>query len=89
MNKNYDQELIDLLSQIATRESMSNILDNLLTPQEREELGLRLQIFKSLIEGDSQRDIAKRLNVSLATVSRGSKELQYGKPGIKRALARD
>lgn len=89
MNDKYDKELIKLLSEIANHEAMSAILSNLLTPQERQELGLRVQIFKGLIAGDSQRSLAKKLNVSLATISRGSRELKYGKSGIVKALKYD
>lgn len=89
MNDKYDKELIKLLSEIASPEIMSAILSNLLTPGEREELGVRLQIFKGLISGQSQRDLAKKLNVSLATISRGSRELKYGKTGVVKAMKYD
>lgn len=86
MNKKHDSELVRLLSEISTDNVMSDLLDNILTPAEREELSQRLQIFKALLNGESQRSIAKRLDVSLATVSRGSRELKYGKPGISRVI---
>lgn len=89
MDAKYDKELVKLLSEIANYQTMSAILSNLLTPQEREELALRVQIFKGLIAGDSQRTLAKKLNVSLATVSRGSRELKYGETGIAKALKYD
>lgn len=86
MNKKYDDQLVSLLCQIATKSAMSDILDNLLTPGEREEIALRLQIFEGLIKGESQRELAKKLGVSLATISRGSRELRYGRQGIVKAL---
>lgn len=86
MNKNYDAELIEFICKIDDEFTMSEILSNLLTPQEREELGTRLQIFKKLIQGEDQRSIAKDLGVSIATVTRGSRELKYGKPGIRKIL---
>lgn len=89
MNPKYDKELVKLLSEIANYEAMSSILSNLLTPGEREELALRVQIFKGLIAGESQRALAKKLGVSLATISRGSRELKYGKAGVAKALAHD
>ena len=89
MNKKYDQELLRFLCEISTDNAMSDVLSNILTPAEREELALRLQIFKALKSGESQRSIAKRLEVSLATVSRGSRELKYGKTGVSRALKYD
>lgn len=89
MNKNYDAELIEFICKIDDKFTMSEILSNLLTPQEREELGTRLQIFKKLIQGEDQRSIAKDLGVSIATVTRGSRELKYGKPGIRKILEND
>ncbi len=88
MNKKYENELVDLLSGIAVNSTMSDTLSNLLTPQETEEMALRLQIFKGLVSGKSQRQLAKDLNVSLATVSRGSREFKYGRPGLKKVLAK-
>lgn len=88
MDKKYAEELVDILSGIAVSTTMSDTLSNLLTPQEMEEMALRLQIFKGLLNNKSQRDLAKELNVSLATVSRGSRELKYGKPGLRKVLAR-
>lgn len=86
MNKKYENELIDLLSGIAVNGAMADTLSNLLTPQELEEMALRLQIFKGLLKNKSQRQLAKDLNVSLATISRGSRELKYGRAGIKKVL---
>lgn len=86
MNKKYENELVDLLSGIAVNGTMDDVLSNLLTPQELEEMSLRLQIFIGLLNNKSQRQLAKELNVSLATVSRGSRELKYGRPGLKKVL---
>ncbi|HET7673491.1 MAG TPA: Trp family transcriptional regulator [Candidatus Saccharimonadales bacterium] len=88
MKKTYDSELLELLCRIDDKITMSEVLSNLLTPQEREELDVRLQIFKRLVDGENQRHIAKALGVSIATVTRGSRELKYGKPGIKKVIGR-
>jgi len=86
MSKKLKKELAEFLSGITDAKSMDAVLANLLTPQEHEELTVRLQIFKMLLEGKSQREIAKKLKVSLATVSRGSRELKYGPPGVRKFL---
>ncbi len=88
MSKKYKDELVDLLSGIAVNGTMDDVLSNLLTPQELEEMALRLQIFIGLLNNKSQRQLAKELNVSLATVSRGSRELKYGRPGLKKVLSK-
>lgn len=86
MRKEYDTELLELICHIDDKFTMNEILSNLLTPQEREELAVRLQVFKKLMKGENQRDIAKDLGISIATVTRGSRELKYGKPGLKKVL---
>lgn len=82
MNKFID-DLAQLIVTIRDVKTTKDVLSNLLTPQELEEVARRLQIFKLLQKGVPQRLIAEQLNVSIATISRGSRELQYGKPGLK------
>jgi TrpR family trp operon transcriptional repressor len=82
-NTHYIQDLAAIFSRIKNEEMAENILRNILTPKELEEISKRLQIFKMLKAGISQREIAKKLKVSIGTVSRGSRELQYGPPGFK------
>lgn len=82
-------DLIDFLVKINDKKLMSAVIANLTSPQELHELALRLQIFKGLNDGVSQRTLARQLKVSLATISRGSRELQYGQPGIKKILNND
>lgn len=86
MNRKYDTELIKLLCTVDEKSAMANILSDLLTPQEREELAVRLQIFKLLLAGTDQRSIAKKLGVSIATVTRGNREIKYGSNGISKVL---
>lgn len=89
MQKKYDSELLELFCKIDDKFTMSEILSNMLTPQERDELGVRLQVFKKLLAGENQRSIARHLGVGIATVTRGSRELKYGKPGIRRVIKND
>ena len=83
----YLDELITLILQLKDKKAAKDVLSNLLTPQELEEIARRVQIFKLLKKGIPQRLIAEQLNVSIGTISRGSRELQYGKPGINRLLS--
>ncbi len=61
-----------------TAEQMSAALEGLLTPYEQQELINRLQIFELLSQGVSQRQVAQKLGVAIATVTRGSRALQAG-----------
>ncbi len=58
---------------------MQDFLLGILTPKELEEIPTRLQIVKMLKAGIAQHTIAEKLNVGIATVTRGSKELQKGR----------
>ena len=71
-------ELVESLLLIKTKEEMEAFLLGILTPQELEELPKRLGIFKMLKAGIPQHEIAKKLGVGVATVTRGSHELQRG-----------
>lgn len=72
-------ELIKLLLSIKTEDQMENLLLGILTPKELLEIPARLQIVKMLKKGISQQEIAQKLGVGIATVTRGSKEIQLGR----------
>lgn len=72
-------ELIDLLLNIKTKDDMKNFLLGILTSKELEEISNRLSIIKMLKRGISQHKVAEKLRVGIATVTRGSKELQKGR----------
>lgn len=77
-NKHLD-ELIDLLLTIKTKEDMENFLLGIFTPKELKEIPTRLSIVKMLKKGLPQYKIAEKLGVGIATVTRGSKEIQLGR----------
>jgi TrpR family transcriptional regulator, trp operon repressor len=60
-------------------EEMNDFLKGILTPKELVELSTRLEIVKMLKKGTPQHVIAEELGVGVATVTRGSKELQKGR----------
>ena len=78
MNSNLE-ELIGAFLDIQTKEKMYDFLQGILTPKELLELPNRLQIVKMLKRGISHHDIAGKLHVGVATVARGSRELQEGR----------
>lgn len=77
-NKNIS-DLAQALSQVKSEAEMLDLLKGLLTLGELEEIARRLQIVKLLKEGMSQREIAEKLKVGIATVTRGSKEIKQGR----------
>jgi TrpR family transcriptional regulator, trp operon repressor len=78
MNKNLE-ELIGVILNVKTKEGMYDFLRGILTPKEMLELSNRLQIVKMLKRGISHHDIAGKLHVGVATVTRGSREIMEGR----------
>ncbi len=72
-------DLVHILIDIDSKEEMTNFLNGLLTPKERVEFVRRLDIVKMLKKGMPQHKIAEKLGVGVATVTRGSKEIQMGR----------
>ena len=72
MEKKFINELVETIVSLNKKESTLAFLKNILTPDELEEMSRRFQIFKLLVKGTPQREVAKKLHVSIGTVSRGS-----------------
>ena len=88
MSQNYS--ISDLFKTVSTldRLELISFLQDILTPQEIEELALRWKIIKLLNRGVPQREISEILKCSVTTVSRGSRQLKYGFGGFQSALQR-
>jgi len=71
--------LIDTLLSLKDKKEIYEFLLGIFTPQELEEIPTRLQIVKRLKQGLTQHQIAEELSVGVATVTRGSKEIQKGR----------
>ena len=78
MNTEWKKELIKLIDSTRGKGELSELLTAILSPLELEDVVKRWQIVKRLIEGASQREIRDELGVSIATITRGSREIQYG-----------
>lgn len=79
------RELITVLMRAAREEKLLHeFLLDILTPAEYQEISIRWQIVKRLSKGMPQREIARKLGVSVATVSRGARELLNKKGGFNR-----
>jgi len=79
MNVKYFNELVSTVAAITSKKEMADFLYGILTPQELDEVPTRLQIVKLLKKGIPQHEIAKRLKIGVATVTRGSKEISQGR----------
>lgn len=72
------EELVDLLCSLSSKKDIEQFLVGILTPKELLEISQRVQIVKLLKQGISHRSIAESLQVGVATVTRGSREMQKG-----------
>ena len=79
MKDNKTKELVETFIQAKSYDDMLDLLKGLLTIGEIEEIARRLQIVKMLKAGVSQREIASKLKVGIATVTRGSREIKKGR----------
>lgn len=61
------------------KDNLDGFLEDMMTPQEIEALDERIKIMHALAAGKTQREIAEELELSITTVSRGSRILQYGR----------
>ena len=86
MNLKYRQELINLLVSIKKPKLMDGFMEDILTPAEFEEIVTRWQIIKQLANGVPQRKIAANLGVSIAKITRGSRELRNKQGGFWQVL---
>ena len=80
------KELSKIIDNIKTEDEAYSFLNEILTESELDVLSKRWRILKMLNEGCTQRDIAKRLNVSLCKVTRGAKILKNDKSVVKKYL---
>lgn len=82
-------QLVDVLASAANHKLLlAKFLEDLLTPTEFDELAARWQIVKLLNQQVPQHEIAKRTHTAVATVTRGSREMQDPKGGFRLMLKR-
>lgn len=79
MQQNQVKIIADTIAKLHTEKELEDFLLGILTESEIDELNKRFEVIKLLKVGKSHREIAKQLKVGIATVTRGSKELQKGR----------
>ncbi len=77
------RQFLHWCQQAEDEKQMDALLELVLTAEEKDDIATRCLIIKELLkQEDSQRDIAKKLNVSIAKITRGSNELKRMKQGV-------
>lgn len=77
------RDLYKLFSSVDTPEEAADLLQDILTPQELESLAVRWQEVQMIAAGFTQREVAKKLGISISKVTRGSRQMQFGTGGFK------
>lgn len=82
------KQFVELLKKASRdKRDIHEFISLLLTPKEYEDLARRLEVLRALdVNVESQRTIAERLHVSIATVTRGSNEYQRNREKLQKYL---
>lgn len=80
------KDLYELLCAIDDPKEAKMLLEDLLTPNELESVAERWQEIQLLAKGTTQREVTKKLGISISKVTRGSRMLQYGSGGFMHFL---
>lgn len=83
---NHLRDLYELFASAGTPAEAKMLLNDILTPQEIESLAERWQLIQELHAGTPQREIARKLGISISKITRGSRMLQYGSGGFRHFL---
>lgn len=82
------KELYPLFASVRSEKEAKMLLTDILTPQELASVAERWQLVQELHKGTPQRKIAKKLNLSISKITRGSQAMQYGTGGFALFLKR-
>lgn len=77
---NYRKDIISAIHRFDSDDhTLDGFLEDILTPQEIESIAERIELMRQLTSGKTQREIAHDMSISITTVTRGSRVLQYGR----------
>lgn len=88
MKKFNQHELYRIFAKIRTQKDAGLLLTDFLTPGERADIAQRIEIVKMLLKGVPHRTISKKLRVSIAKITRGSRALRHSRGGFRKFLGR-
>ena len=70
------KKLADILADLNSADEIHGLLTEIMTDSERKDLNLRWKLMEMLEAGQTQRDIASELHISLCKITRGAKILK-------------
>lgn len=77
------QEVYQIFAGIKTAERAKLFLQDMFTPAEMEQVVQRWRLVKLLHQGLPQREISRKLKISISKVTRGSRVMQTSGKGFK------
>ena len=84
--KNALTEICTILSQNNSPDFILNFFNCLFTPSEMKNIATRWILVQEIDKGTTQREIAKKLHVSLCRITRGSRELKKDESAFRKLL---
>ena len=85
LKSSYD-ELCALIAAETDKDFLADFFTCLFTEAERRDFAQRWLLVKEIYAGTTQREIAKKFNLSLCKITRGSKELKKTESAFRRML---
>lgn len=85
LKQSYD-ELCSLIAQNTDEAFLKSFFECIFSPSERKNFSERWILVKELDSGVTQREIARKYNMSLCKITRGSKELQKPDSAFRKML---
>lgn len=81
------RNFLKLCEQLKTAKQFNDFFDLFLTAEERKDIGNRYDVINALLKNEEpQRDIAARLGISIAKISRGSNYLKIINKDLRKFL---
>lgn len=81
------RELCTVLSRVDDPVLVGDFLECLLTPTELQEVSSRWALVREIEKGTTQREIARKMGLSLCKITRGSRELKKENSPFKQVIA--
>lgn len=79
-------DIIKVIQAAKSRKDLQNLLIDILSPAEIEDISDRIHIFKELLKNNSQREVSAKLKVSIAKVTRAAHVIKYGSGVLSKVL---
>lgn len=76
------QDLYSLFASVKNAKEAALLLEDILTPSELSSVAERWKVIQALSSGMRQREINRKLKISISKITRGSRALRYGRGGF-------